>query len=133
MMRQKIVHTLLAAAFGTLAMTGAAQAIGPSQTDTPAAQTNADQERVPASKVDSSGTQNPSGTTSTEAGPPNAAPPAKHAPTSIMDRATPTQNAPDQQSGRKHPPTSVMDSVTPQEKSPGAGESQSGSQTPSSK
>jgi hypothetical protein len=132
MMRQKIVRTLLAAALGTLAMTGAAQAIGPSPSDTPAAQTNADQDRLPASKVDSSATQN-SGGMSTDAGQVNATPPAKHPPTSIMDRATPTQNAPNQQSDRKHPPTSVMDSVTPQEKSPGAGESQSGSQTPASK
>jgi len=131
-MMQKIVHTLVAAAFGTLAMTGVAQTITPSQNDTSAAQTKPDQDRMPASKADSTGTQGPSGTT-TNAGQPNAAPAVKHAPTSTMDRATPTLNAPNKQSGRKHPPTSVMDSVTPQEKSPGTDESQSGSQTPSSK
>jgi len=139
MMHQKIVHTLLAAAFATLAMTGVAQAIAPSQSDTSAAetdtsvaQTNADQDRLSASKGDSSGTQSATGTTTdTNAGQPNAAPAAKHPPTSIMDRATPTLSAPNKQSGRKHPPTSVMDSVTPQEKSPGTDESPSGSQTPS--
>src|SRR6266446_6126358 len=132
MMRQKIVHTLLAAAFGTLAMTAAAQAIAPSQSDTSAAHTNTDQNRLPASKEDSSGTQSSSGT-STDGGQPKTAPPAKHPPTSIMDRATPTLTTPNKQSGRKHPPTSVMDSVTPQEKSPGTDESQSGSQSRSSK
>ena len=131
-MMQKIVHPLVAAAFGTLAITGVAQTITPSQNDTSAAQTNADQDRLPASKVDSSGTQGSSGTT-TNAGQPNAAPAAKHPPTSTMDRATPTLSAPNKQSGRKHPPTSVMDSVTPQEKSPATDEPKSGSQTPSSK
>jgi hypothetical protein len=131
MKRQKIVHTLVAAAFGTLAMAGAAQAITPSQSDTSAAQTTTDQDRLPASKEDSSGAQKSNGV-STDTGKSNALPPAKHAPTSVMDRATPTQKAPNEQSGRKHPPTSVMDSVTPQEKSPGT-ESQSGSQAPGSK
>lgn len=131
-MMQKIVHTLVVAAFGTLAMTGVAQTITPSQNDTSAAQTNTDQDRLPASKPDSSGTRSSSGTTTT-AGQPNAAPAAKHPPTSTMDRATPTLSAPDKQSSRKHPPTSVMDSVTPQEKSPAMDESQSGSQTPSTK
>jgi hypothetical protein len=128
MMRQKLVHTLLAAAFGTLTMTAAAQAIAPSQSDTPAAQTNTDQNRLPTSKEDSSDMQS-----SSKEGQPNAAPPTKHPPTSIMDRATPTLKAPNKQSGRKHPPTSVMDSVTPQEKSPSTDESQDRSQAPSNK
>jgi len=168
MMRHTIVHTLIAAAFGTWAATAAAQGIAPSQGDVPAAQTNtgqarlpaakegsspnrppasredssqdrlpaskdsSPQDRLPASKGESSDTQS-SSDTSGEAGQPNATPPAKHPPTSVMDRATPTLNAPDEQSGRKHPPTSVMDSVTPQEKSPGANGSQDGSQIRSSK
>jgi hypothetical protein len=139
-MTHKIIHTLVAAALGTLAMTGVAQTIAPSQNDTSAV-TKTDQDRLPASKADSSGPQS-SSSTATSTGPQSssstatsidqrdAAPATKHPPTSIMDRATPTMTAPKKQSGRKHPPTSIMDSVTPQEKSPAAGDSPSGSQTP---
>ena len=132
MIRQTIVHTLLAAAFGTLATTAAAQTVAPSRSDAPAAQSNNGEDRLPASKEGSSATQSSSGT-SGETGQPTATPPAKHPPTSVMDRVTPTLKAPDEQSGRKHPPTSVMDSATPQEKSPGTDESQAGSQVRSSK
>ena len=131
MMHPKLVHTLLAAAFGTLAMTGVAQTNAPSQNNTSAAQTNTDQDRLPATKVESSGTPSSSGTTA-NAGQPNA-PAAKHPPTSTMDRATPTLSAPNKRVGGKHPPTSAMDSATPQEKSPATDEPKSGSQTPSSK
>src|SRR5439155_1775579 len=56
--------------------------------------------------------------------------PEKHPPTSVMDSATPTQNAPDEPSSAKHPPTGIMDTATPKEKSPGTStsESQTGNQ-----
>jgi len=132
MMRQTIVHTLLAAAFGTLATTAAAQAIAPSQSDSPAAQADTGQRRLPAAKEGSSGTQSSSGKRG-EAGEPNATPSTKHPPTSLMDGATPTLKGPNEQSCRKHPPTSAMDSATPQEKSPGTNESQDAGQVRSSK
>ena len=129
---QNIDNTLLAAAFGTLAVTSIAQTITPSQNDASAAQTNAEQDRLPASKGESSGTQGSSGTT-TNAGKSNAAPVAKHPPTSNMDRATPTLSAPNKRVGGKLPATDAMDSATPQEKSPGTDEPQSGSRTPRTK
>jgi hypothetical protein len=128
MMRQRNLYTILAAALAALAMTAAGQTTAPVTSDTrDAAQSGTEQDRLPASKGGTS-TNRQSGTSAnqSQAVTPEKSKDAqsdksktKHPPTAVMDRATPTQNAPNEQSARKHPPTSVMDSVTPEEKSPG--------------
>jgi hypothetical protein len=112
MMRQTMLHILLAGTFGALAAAGSAQAIAPSQGNVSdnATQTAGDAMQ---SQSDKPATDRTDGTQSRNI-------PQKHPPTSVMDRATPNEKAPKQQSARKHPPTNRMDRETPEQASPDA-------------
>ena len=150
MTRQGILQILLAGTFGALAATGSVQAIAATQDNAPSKPNQADTEqgRSPAANENRSGdAQNPGNamqsqgdqgaTDKTEGSQTDKSKgtqnsknnPQKHPPTSVMDRATPSEKTPDEQSARKHPPTSVMNRETPEQKSPGtpANESETGS------
>ena len=129
MMRQKLLHILLAGTFGALAAAGSVQAIAPSEGKASDNATQADTEhgQSSAAKQDTAHNagdtmQSPSDQAATDKtdGTQTRNVPQKHPPTSVMDRATPNEKAPQQQSGNKHPPTNRVDRDTPEQASPGA-------------
>jgi hypothetical protein len=131
MMRQTMLHILLAGTFGALAAAGSVQAIAPSQgkTSDNATQTDTEHGRSSANENGSTNAQNAGDVTQSQSDQPatdkmdgtrSRNVPQKHPPTSVMDRATPNEKAPEQQSARKHPPTNRMDRETPEQASPDA-------------
>ena len=146
MMRQRMLHILLAGTFGALAAAGSVQAIAPAQGNVSDNATQTDTQQGPSSAANESGSakaqnagdamqsQSDEGATNKMEGSQtdkmdgtqSKNVPKKHPPTSVMDRATPDEKTPDEQSAPKHPPTNAMDRETPEQKSPGATASESG-------